>query len=268
MGGLTNHTYHVYLDDNSEYVIRIPGEDTEKIINRIDEKISNQLACDLGIDAKLLCFKENGSKVSEYIIDSQTMSQDIIKTDDRISKIANVLKTLHDSGKDTKVQFEVFKMAEEYENVVKEYNVEMFPDYYLIKKQVMAIKNEIDKACKIKKVPCHNDPLCENWIECRDRMYLIDWEYAGMNDVFWDLADISIEANFSTDLDELLLSRYLERQPNDSDWRRFMANKLYVDFLWTLWAKARVPFDEKGMNVWAEERYDRLKQNLARYLEK
>ena len=49
------------------------------------------------------------------------------------------------------------------------------------------------------------------------------------------------------------------------DWKHFLANKLYVDYLWTLWAKARVPYDGQPMEDWAAERYARLKKNLLEF---
>ncbi len=67
LGGLTNHTYKTTLPGGKEVVVRIPGEGTEEMIVRGDEKVSTQLANDLGIDAALLYFGADGAKVSEYI---------------------------------------------------------------------------------------------------------------------------------------------------------------------------------------------------------
>ena len=94
---------------------------------------------------------------------------------------------------------------------------------------------------------------------------MIDWEYAGMNDRMWDLADISIEAVFDRNYDALLLRSYFGEEPTEKIWKHFYANKIYVDFLWTLWAKTRVPFDGQPMEDWAVERYARLKKNIAHF---
>ena len=131
----------------------------------------------------------------------------------------------------------------------------------------MAIKAQIDKEIGAPKVPCHNDPLCENWVEGDGRMYLIDWEYAGMNDGMWDVADVSIEAGFEKAQDSTLLRYYLDREPTVLDWKHFLASKIYVDYLWTLWAKARVPYDGQPMEDWAVERYARMKDNLLAFEE-
>lgn len=267
MGGLTNHTYHVTMNDGNEYVVRIPGEGTEELIVRDDERTSTQLACDLGVDAKMLYFGKDGSKVTEYIKNAETMSSETIKDPIRIAQVADIFNTMHSCGKDTGVPFEVFDMAAGYEKIIYDMNVPMFDDYDANKQTVMDIKAEIDSAMDIKKVPCHNDPLCENWVVGDGRMYLIDWEYAGMNDGMWDIADVSIEAGFNDEEDLLLLEKYLKRIPSTLDKKHFLASKIYVDYLWTLWAKARVPYDGQPMEDWAVERYGRLKDNIKKFNE-
>lgn len=265
MGGLTNHTYHVTLENGKEYVVRIPGEGTEELIVRSDEKISTQLACRLGVDAAMLYFGEDGSKVTEYIPNAVTMSAETIGQERHIKQVAQIFRTMHSCQEDTGVPFEVFDMAAGYEKIIDNMNVPMFDDYQEKKQRVMEIKAEVDAAIPIVKVPCHNDPLCENWVEGNGRMYLIDWEYAGMNDGMWDVADVSIEAGFNEEQDCLLLTQYLGRAPETLDWKHFLASKIYVDYLWTLWAKARVPYDGQPMEDWAQERYARMKANIVEF---
>ena len=176
--------------------------------------------------------------------------------------VANIFHTLHTSNVDTGVKFEVFEMAKSYEDIISKYNVAMYEDYHDVKAKVMKIKAMVDAASTIQKVPCHNDSLCENWIYGKDRLYLIDWEYAGMNDGLWDLADVSIEADYSEANDDLLLASYFGRTPTSVEKHRFIANKLYLDYLWTLWGKTRVPFDGQPMEEYALQRYIRLKKNI------
>lgn len=258
MGGLTNHTYHVTLEDGREYVVRIPGEGTEEMIVRGDEKKSTTLACRLGIDAQMLYFGDDGSKVTEYVKNAVTMSAEALHDDERIKKIAAIYRTIHDCGEDTGVPFEVFDMAATYEKIINDQNVPMPGDYAEQKAKVMKIKAVTDATVSPKKVPCHNDPLCENWVEGDGRLYLIDWEYAGMNDGMWDVSDVSIEAGFDDEWDGKLLSAYLGHEPSVDEKKHFLACKIYVDFLWTLWAKTRVPFDGQPMEDWASERYARM----------
>ena len=266
MGGLTNHTYKVLTEDGRIFAVRIPGDGTEELIDRKNEEISTRLACDLGIDARLLYFGADGSKVTEYIPNAVTMSAETMRQPEHICQAAEIYRTLHHCGKNTGVPFEVFDMAAGYEKIIRQSGVYLFDDYGAVKEQVMKIKEEIDQTCDTTRVPCHNDPLCENWVVGNGKMYLIDWEYAGMNDGMWDLADVSIEAGYGPEEDELLLKAYLNCDRIESICRKqFTANKIYVDYLWTLWAKTRVPYDREAMEAWAAERYERLKVNLKAY---
>lgn len=265
MGGLTNHTYKVVLPDGKIYVIRIPGEGTEYLINRSDEKVSTLLACKLNIDTELLHFGEDGTKVSLYIEDAQTMSACSMRSLEHIKQAADIFRTLHTCGVDTKVAFDVFDMAANYEAFLINNNVDLYEDYPQVKEQVMIIRKEIKSQQNIPLVPCHNDPLCENWIEGNNRLYLIDWEYAGMNDGMWDLADLSIEADYSKEQDEVLLNTYFGRNATADERKRLLGNKIYLDYLWTLWGKTRVPYDGEPMQLYADERYIRLKNNLKKY---
>ena len=265
MGGLTNHTYHVTMEDGAEYVVRIPGEGTEDMIVRSDEKTSTALACELGVDAQMLYFGDDGSKVTQYIPNAVTMSAETLHEKEHIDQMAEIFRKMHNCGKDTGVPFEVFDMAASYEKIINDKNVPMFDDYAAVKATVMDIKAQVDAAKEIKKVPCHNDALCENWVVGDGRMYLIDWEYAGMNDGMWDLADVSIEAGFDNEHDLVFLRSYLGKEPDKADLQHFLASKLYVDYLWTLWAKALVPYDGQPMEDWAAERYARLKENIEAY---
>lgn len=265
MGGLTNRTYHVTLVDGAEYVVRIAGEGTEELINRSHERASTTLACELGIDAELLYFGEDGLKVTRYIPNAVTMSAESLHEETHIRQMAEIFQTLHQCGKDTSVPFDVFEMAAGYEKIIQNLKVPMYDDYQECKQKVMDIKSQIDSVMDITLVPCHNDALCENWVEGDGRMFLIDWEYAGMNDGMWDLSDVSLEAGFDQLHDKMFLQAYLNREPDVLDHKHFLANKIYVDYLWTLWAKARVPYDGQPMEDWATERYERLKENICKF---
>jgi len=265
MGGMTNHSYHVLMDNGENLAVRLPGDGTEKLICRPDEKVSTELACSLDIDSDLLYFGEDGTKVSKYIEDAVTMSPESLRKKENILQAAGILKALHTCGADTKVPFEVFDMAANYEKIVMGNKVPLYMDYPNIKSKVMEIKDSIDRLTGVKKVPCHNDPLCENWVMGKDGLYLIDWEYAGMNDGMWDLADVSIEASYNEVQDRALLNAYFGRQETLDEKRRFLANKIYLDYLWTLWGLTRVFFDGEVMQSYADKRYVRLKTNLLKW---
>ncbi len=269
LGGMMNHSYKITRADGQEYLCRIPGEGTEDLVNRSDERKSTELACSLGIDSELLYFDEGGRKVMRFIHDPQPMSEEVMRRRENLLQAAAIFRRLHTCGEDTGVRFEVFEMAELYERIIRDGGVAFYDDYEAVKNTVMRIKAEVDKDGEAPRVPCHNDSLVGNWVlDGTGKLYLIDWEYSGMNEAMWDLSCLSIEAEYTPENDDELLTAYygLEgRTTGVEEKKRFIAAKLYVDYLWTLWGLTRVPFDGDFMQEYADGRYERLKRNIAAY---
>lgn len=266
LGGMTNRSYKITKLDDSEYLARIPGEGTEALINRLDERKSTELACKLGIDSDLLYFGDDGKKVMKFIETSQPISSDLLKIRENIKQAADIFRKLHTCGEDTGVRFEVFEMAAMYEHLIDIGGVKLYGDYLDIKRTVMTIKAEVDANGIANRVPCHNDSLVDNWVlSSKGKLYLIDWEYSGMNEPMWDLSCLSIEAEYSKVEDNILLEYYFQHEPTIDEKKRFLAAKLYVDYLWTLWGLTRVPYDGDFMQEYADGRYLRLKRNIEAY---
>lgn len=266
LGGMTNHSYKVTRADGEKYLVRLPGEGTEELINRQDEKKSTELACRLGIDSELLYFGDDGKKVMKFIPDPQPMDESVMKREENLRQAAQIFRRLHTCGEDTGVRFEVFEMAEAYKKIIRDNHVALYSDYEDVTKTIMDIKAAVDSEGDAPKVPCHNDCLVANWVlDCNGKMWLIDWEYSGMNEAMWDLSCLSIEAAFTEENDNALLNAYYERQATIEEKKRFIAAKLYVDYLWTLWGLTRVPYDGDFMQQYADERYARLKKNIDAY---
>ena len=266
LGGMTNHSYKITRADGQEYLVRIPGEGTEEMINRLDERKSTELGCRLGIDSPLLYFGDDGCKVMRFIHNPQPMSEEVMRRKENVLQAAEIFHRLHTCGVDTGVRFEVFEMAVLYERIIREGGVAFYDDYDEVKQTVMDIKADVDRNGEAPKVPCHNDSLVGNWVLDGDgRLYLIDWEYSGMNEAMWDLSCLSIEADYTPKNDRELLDAYFGRAATLEEEKRFVAAKLYVDYLWTLWGLTRVPFDGDFMQEYADNRYIRLKKNIEAY---
>ncbi len=266
LGGMTNHSYKITRADGREYLVRIPGEGTEEMINRLDERKSTELGCKLGIDSPLLYFGDDGRKVMRFIHDPQPMSEEVMRRKENLLQAAAIFRKLHTCGEATGVRFEVFEMAELYERIIRDGGVAFYDDYEAVKNTVMRIKAEVDKDGEAPRVPCHNDSLVGNWVLDGDgKLYLIDWEYSGMNEAMWDLSCLSIEAEYTPENDVELLNAYYGREATVEERKRFVAAKLYVDYLWTLWGLTRVPFDGQFMQEYADMRYARLKKNIEAY---
>ena len=261
IGGMTNKNYKVMIDDQN-YVLRVPGNGTEKMISRVDEIKNAAFAHEIGVDADLIYFNEQtGIKISKFIEDAQTLSPEGAKKPYVMKKICQLLNRLHQCGREMENEFNVYEKIESYEQLLNELKGEYYDDYQSVKQQVLQLKELMDDL-EIKLAPCHNDTLAENFIKDEhDQYYLIDWEYAGMNDPMWDLAAHCLENGFNSDEEELFLKTYFKQEPKESYKTRVLINKIYQDFLWSLWTKVKEASGD-DFGDYGIERYNRAKENL------
>ena len=114
-------------------------------------------------------------------------------------------------------------------------------------------------------VPCHCDPLSENFIDTDERMWMVDWEYSGMNDPMWDLGDLSVEAAMGEAEEAELIAGYFGRAPRPDERGRIVIYKAMCDLLWTLWGLIQHangnPADD--FEAYAHKRFARCKSLMA-----
>lgn len=276
-GGMTNKNYKV--DINGEmFILRIAGAGTEKMISRINEKNNSIIGSILGLNTDTLYFnEETGVKVSKFIENAETLNPTTAKKENNMEIVASLLKKLHFSCVDFDNEFNVFREIEKYEALIKEVNGRYYDEdeYPIIREKVMALEDELEKIGK-DYYTCHNDTVAENFIKGDDRNYLIDWEYAGMNDPMWDIAGHIIECDFNEDEEELFKNKYFSidydlkkgsEKPSQVQEEKILLFKICQDFLWAIWTvykEARgVHFGDYGLM-----RYERSKNNLEKFYNK
>jgi thiamine kinase-like enzyme/choline kinase/predicted transcriptional regulator len=261
-GGMTNKNFKVTVHDK-EYVLRIPGKGTEQMISRQNEKVNSALASKLGIDAGLIYFnEETGVKVSELIPNAETLNPKTAKRQDYMKLTTAVLRKLHQSGEVMANEFNVFEEIGKYEQLMQAANGKPYAHYQEVREQVMVLKDYY-QSLNFDLVPCHNDLVPENLVKSgKDKVYLIDWEYAGMNDPMWDLAAHSIECDFAPEDEELFLALYLQADHTPLDiQQRVLMNKIFQDFLWSIWTIIK---EAKGddFGTYGIDRFNRARENL------
>jgi thiamine kinase-like enzyme len=114
-------------------------------------------------------------------------------------------------------------------------------------------------------VPCHCDPLCENFLDMGETMYLIDYEYAGNNDPMFDLGDFSVEAGLGAEEDALLLEGYFDGPPPADAAARMVIHKANCDLFWALWAVIQHVDGNPVDDFWTygRNRFERCKRLLG-----
>ncbi len=113
---------------------------------------------------------------------------------------------------------------------------------------------------------CHCDPLCENFLDVGDRMWMVDWEYSGMNDPLWDLGDLSIEGAFDAEQEAEMIAGYFgDVAPRADEIGRIVIYKAMCDLLWTLWGLIQLASDNPAddFQAYADNRFARCRALMA-----
>lgn len=237
LGGMTNKNYLITIN-NKKYVLRIAGAGTTNIINRYSEKINAREVSKIGVDKELIYFnEETGIKISEYIEKAETLNPETSKKSENLLLTSKLLKKLHTSNIKFENRFNVFNEIKKYENLIK--NKELiykgYAGYTENRKLIFGLENFLKKNGMVI-VSCHNDTVPENFIKNdKNEMFLIDWEYSGMNDPMWDLAAHSLESNFDEREENMFLENYFEKNIKKEDYLRIGCYKVLQDFLWSIW---------------------------------
>ncbi|PHM39561.1 LicA protein [Xenorhabdus mauleonii] len=261
IGGMTNVNYYCETKQK-KVVLRIPGNNTGKIINRVNEKYNCQLATLIDINPKLYYYSlDSGIKITKYLENSETLSPQTLSRDENLLNIAKILSKLHLSDIIFKNTFNVF---EEYNRYIKQLNnIEIsYPNFKETEDYFFSLQKKLARI-GINTSPCHNDPVPENFIKTHEKYYLIDWEYSGMNDPMWDIAAIFEESGIGKLKQEIFLSEYfVEREYNKSKIdEKILIFRICQNFLWSIWTLLKEK-DEKLFGNYGIKRY----QNCLRQI--
>ncbi|HZA65741.1 MAG TPA: phosphotransferase [Geminicoccaceae bacterium] len=264
IGGLTNRNYKITVGPES-YVLRLAGAGTSEYIDRKAEAHNARVAAAAEVGAEVLHFEvESGTMLSRYVDDARTMSAVAFQDLARVERAARAFRRMHLFPEPFAGRFDVFAQIDDYLALLRR-NHARIPDGY------DELQNEADgarqamAAAPAPLAPCHNDPLAENFIDAAEKMYLVDWEYAGMNDPMWDLGDLSVEAEFGPEQDEALLRAYFEGEPPAAQRGRMVLAKGLCDLVWTLWGLLQVMNDNPVEDFWAYSinRFERCRRLMA-----
>lgn len=213
-GGITNRNFRVTTADG-DYVVRIPGERTEVLgIDRRNEAEAARRAAEAGIGPAVLGELPGvGTLIIEFL-DGVHLGVD--EFTDRLDEVVDVMHSLHASGP-LRGAFPIHRVVEWHARDATAHGIAP-PGAY---ERLHRLSRRIEQAFAATPdplVPCHNDLLPGNVLfpvhsdDVRQgRPWLLDYEYAGMNDAFFDLANLSVNIGLSADADEELVRCYLGR---------------------------------------------------------
>lgn len=261
LGGLTNLVHRVEFGDTS-VIVRIAGDGTGAYIDRSVEAHNAEAAARAGVSPQVI-FAEpaSGLMISQTVPNIETMTPALFKSrDGSPARAGAALAKLHSSGEDFEFRFELFAMIDDYLKILTTKDVDL-PDGYDDVVAAAAPIKDVLEAADITLAPCHCDPLCENFLDDGTLMWIVDWEYSGMNDPLWDVGDLSIEAGMDAAQDAELLRAYFGRPPTGAETGRMVIYKAMCDLLWTLWGLIQHADGNKAEDFWAyaTTRFERCK---------
>jgi len=248
-GGITNHNFKVQAGGET-FVLRVGGKDTELLgIDRGVEREAAAVAAGLGIGPEVVAFVE-----SEGLLVTRFIGGEVGRVTP--GEAATLLRRLHD-GPAIPGHFNAFRVVEAYASTARELRVPLPRGFDEAKETADNIEQ---RRGAFERRPCHNDLLAANFIHDGERLWIVDWEYAGMGDPAFDLANFAVNSGLDEAGDEALLVAYRGGDPAVHVLMRFMS-----DFREAMWGVVQQGIAELDFDfaAYADEHFARLETTAA-----
>jgi thiamine kinase-like enzyme len=260
-GGITNRNVKVSLDGEGPYVLRIAGRDTELLgIDRQVEHEATLAAAELGIGPEVVRFVDPEGWLVTRFIEGVPIPPERMREPAMLERIAETLRRVH-SAPPVSGSFDSFGVVEDYLMIARSRGAAEPADYawaHELARRIERIRS-MQALCV-----CHNDLLNANFIDDGERIRLVDWEYAGLGDPFFDLANFAINHELDPDGRKLLLGSYFgEVRPDDE--RALELMRFMSDFREAMWGvlQATVSALDFDFDAYAAEHFARLRRTAA-----
>jgi thiamine kinase-like enzyme len=255
-GGITNRNFRVELTTGEQVVLRVGGKDTALLgIDRSIEHEATRAASALGLAPDVIRFVQPQGYLVTRFVEGAPISEDEVRKPDKLREVATALRRFHE-GDAIPGRFDSFRVVEAYHDTAAERGVTSPPAYTEAKK----IADRVEEARGVQPaVPCHNDLLNANFIYDGDRLWIVDWEYAGMGDRFFDLANFSVNHELTDDENEELLQAYFG-EVDEEDVRALILMRFMSDFREAMWGVVQQAISELDFDFasYADSHFERL----------
>lgn len=263
--GMTNRSF-IFTVNNKGYIMRIPGEGSDKLIDRKEEyNVYQRVKKEPYTETILYLNPDSGYKISEFL--ENTRNSDANNIQD-VKKSMSVLRKFHNQNYQVDHTFDLWKQIDFYESLRK--TASAYRDYEEIKDWVLKLKPFIEDNVT-KWSLCHIDANYDNFlIDQNNNVFLIDWEYAGMQDPDLDIAMYAIYAGYTKEKIDQLINIYYENKVSENIRYKIYAYVAVGGLLWSNWCEYKqslgLDFGEYSL---AQYRYAKEYSKLVlNYLEK
>jgi thiamine kinase-like enzyme len=255
-GGLTNRNLKVTTRDDV-FVARLSSPESSLLaIDRVNEHANSLAAAESGAAPAVVAYAPEVSVLAVRFIQGRTWNNDDVLAAHNAIRVAESCRKLH-AGPRFVNDFNMLRLQPHYLNIVQEKGFRL-PDGYLGYSEHVSALAEALQARPQKTVPCNNDLLAANFIETPEQVWIIDYEYSGNNDPFFEIGNIWSEAAGNPDQLERLVTAYVGH-PSPSLTARANLWGLVAKYGWMLWAS--IQDGTSGLDFdfwsWGLEKYDR-----------
>lgn len=241
LGSLTNSTFKVTINGTA-YALRLPGKDTAYYIDRAAEEHNARVATSAGVNARVFHFDVRDGTMLSRFVEGTALTREMFGLEpSMIARAALVLRRVHGLGPVFRTRFDAFAMLDRYREMLRGLRMPV-ADGRAVLRGAEAVRRALE-ATPAARVPCHNDPWPGNFVDAGERLYLIDWEFSGMNDPMWDLADLSAEAGFGPEQDRILVETYHGAPALPVVYSRLALYRAMSDLLWAYWGFVQIAID-------------------------
>jgi thiamine kinase-like enzyme len=258
-GGITNRNFKVTVDGDETLVLRVGGKDTELLgIDRRAEHAASLAAAEAGIAPPVVTFLEpEGYLVTRFVAGAPVEPE---RLRERLPEVAGLLRRFHERPP-IPSRFDSFRVVEAYASTAAAHGLAVPAAYERAKRTA----DEIERRRGPQPLrPCHNDLLNANFIADGERLWLVDWEYAGMGDVFFDLANFSVNHGLADDEHRTLLAAYFG-EARDGDLAALRLLRFMSDFREAMWGVVQQAISDLDFDFdsYADEHFARLERTAA-----
>ncbi|MEX1072360.1 MAG: phosphotransferase [Chloroflexota bacterium] len=263
-GGITNRNYLIALAGSAErYVIRLAGNDTYLLgISREVEHAATVAAAGVGIGPEVTAFiRPEGYLVTRFIV-GEPVSLEQVRRPEMLRRVADSIRRIH-GGPAIPGLFVPLRIVEAYAALASSRGVPR-PSAW---DEAHAAGRRIERAlldAPIHLRPCHNDLLNANFIDDGERIRIVDWEYAGMGDPFFDLGNFSVNHELDPDQDAILLEAY-EGEVRPPRLARLALMRVVSDFREAMWGVLQQGISTLDVDfvAYTDEHFERLLHNAS-----
>lgn len=261
IGGMSNKNFRVNFKGRS-YVLRVPGNGSDGMVERSNEEFNALEGCKMGVNPEIRYFDaKTGIKLADYVENAETLNAATIQRHDNLRKITEIYHKIHDAHVRLKNEFNLFQEIEKYDRLLENVGGTMYEGWDEFKPKVMSLESRLN-AIGIEMTPCHDDAVPENFIKAEDgTIYLIDWEYSGMNDPMADFAALFLESEFPEETQDYFLDKYYAGNVPSGIKERILCYEILWDALWTQWTVIKEACGD-DFGSYGIDRYNRAKTNF------